>query len=114
MALATYWLTFLLSGLGLAATGSAVQAGPPGVHYAWQVLDIDTAQCLARAQLALEAQGLDPIQNDDTSIAGRSETVTAMFMCIENPPAITTVMVVVASTDDEQSIALREALKQAF
>jgi hypothetical protein len=114
MALATYWLTALLSGLGLAAANPAVQAGPPGMHYAWQVLDMDTAQCLERAQQAIAAQGLDPIQNDDTSMAGRSEAVTAMFVCIENPSTVTTVVVVVAGADDDQSLALREALKLAF
>ncbi|MBE9157933.1 hypothetical protein IQ265_14015 [Nodosilinea sp. LEGE 06152] len=110
----TYWLTALVSGLGLVANMPAAQAAPPGIHYAWQVLGIDTAQCLSQASQALESQGLEPVQNDSTSVAGRSETVTAMFVCIENPAAITTVMVVVASDSDEQALALREALKQAF
>ena len=110
----TYLLTALLTGLGLAATVSPTQAAPPGVHYAWQVLGIDTVQCLSQARQALESQGLEPMQNDAISVAGRSETVTAMFMCIENQPATTTVMVVVASDNDEQALALREALKQAF
>lgn len=110
----TYLLTALLTGLGLVATTAASQAVPPGMHYAWQVLGIDTAQCLSQARQALESQGLEPVQNDATSIAGRSETVTAMFVCLENQPATTTVMVVVASDDDAQALALREALKQAF
>ncbi|MBD2231256.1 hypothetical protein [Phormidium tenue] len=110
----TYLLTALLTGLGLMATTSVAQAAPPGVHYAWQVLGINTAQCLGQARQALESQGLEPMQNDATSVAGRSETVTAMFVCLESQPATTTVMVVVASDDDEQALALREALKQAF
>ncbi|MGG6239868.1 hypothetical protein ACQ4N7_14680 [Nodosilinea sp. AN01ver1] len=110
----TYLLTALLTGLGLAANMPATQAAPPGMHYAWQVLGIDTAQCLSQASQALESQGLEPMQNDATSVAGRSDTVTAMFVCIESQPAITTVMVVVASDSDEQALALREALKQAF
>ncbi|PSN10671.1 hypothetical protein C7293_27225 [filamentous cyanobacterium CCT1] len=110
----TYLLTALLGGLGLATTVPAAQSAPPGMHYAWQVLGIDTAQCLSQASQALASQGLEPIQNDATSIAGRSETVTAMFVCVESQPAITTVMVVVASDNDDQALALREALKQAF
>jgi hypothetical protein len=113
MALATYWLTILVSGLGLAATPGA-QAIPPGVHYAWQGLTIDTAQCLAQAEEALVSQGLDPVQNDATSMAGRSETVTAVLVCVENPVDVTTVMIIVASDDDDQALALREALKLAF
>ncbi|MBD1872943.1 hypothetical protein H6F75_05575 [Nodosilinea sp. FACHB-131] len=110
----TYLLTAMLTGLGMVATIPAIQAAPPGMHYAWQVLGIDTAQCLSQARQALESQGLEPVQNDATSVAGRSETATAMFVCLENPPATTTVMVVVASDSDEQALALREALKQAF
>ncbi|MBE9139491.1 hypothetical protein IQ254_20200 [Nodosilinea sp. LEGE 07088] len=110
----TYLLTTLLTGLGLAANLPAAQATPPGLHYAWQVLEIDTNQCLTLAQQALESQGLEPIQNDDISLAGRSETATAMFVCMENPAAVTTVMVVVASDDDAQALELREALKLAF
>lgn len=110
----TYLLTALLTGLGLVANLPNAQAAPPGLHYAWQVLGINTLQCLSQAQQALESQGLDPVQNDATSIAGRSETATAMFVCIENPATITTVMVVVASDDDGEALALREALKLAF
>ena len=110
----TSLLTALLTGLGLVTLIPATQAAPPGMYYAWQVLGIDTAQCLSQARRALESQGLEPVQNDATSVAGRSETVTAMFVCLENPAAITTVMVVVASDNDEQALALHEALKQAF
>lgn len=110
----TYGLTALLTGLGLVATIHTAQAAPPGMHYAWQVLGINTAQCLSQARQALESQGLEPMQNDATSVAGRSETVTAMFVCVESQPTTTTVMVVVASDNDEQALALREALKQAF
>ncbi len=113
MALATYWLTVLLSGVGLAAA-PAVQAIPPGVYYAWQVLAIDTAQCLDQTEQALVSQGLDPVQNDATSMAGRSEAVTAVLVCVENPADVTTAMIIVASDDDDQALALREALKLAF
>jgi hypothetical protein len=37
-----------------------------------------------------------------------------MFVCIENPAEVTTVMVVVASDNDEAALALQEALKLAF
>jgi hypothetical protein len=110
----TYLLTTLLTGLGLVANLPTAQAIPPGLHYAWQVLDIDTAQCLDLAQQALESQNLEPVQNDAISLAGRSATATAMFVCIENPAAVTTVVVVVASDDDAQALELREALKRAF
>ena len=118
MALATYWLAALLTGWSLAAPSSTpgpiAQAGPPGMHYAWQVLPITTDQCLSQARQALASQGLEPVQNDATSIAGRSEVVTAMVVCIENPATVTTVMLVVASDDDSEALALREALKLAF
>ncbi|MFQ4137480.1 hypothetical protein PGN35_014280 [Nodosilinea sp. PGN35] len=114
MALATYWLTVLVSGLGLAAVTPGVQASPPGVYYAWQVLAMDTAQCLGQAQRALLSQGLAPEQNDATSMAGRSDDVTAVLVCVENPADITTVMIIVASEDDDRALALREALQLAF
>jgi hypothetical protein len=116
MKLATDWQACLIAGLGWAAIGAAAQgsAAPPGVHYAWQTLTIDTAQCLELAQQALASQGLDPVQTDGTSVAGRSETVTAMFVCAENPAAVTTVMVVVASDDDSQALNLLNALKLTF
>ena len=116
MKLANYWQTLLMAGLGWAAIGPAAQgaAAPPGVHYAWQTLTINTAQCLELARQALASQGLDPVQTDGTSVAGRSETVTAVFVCAENPTAVTTVMVVVASDDDRQAINLLDALKLAF
>lgn len=110
----TYLLTAMLTGLGMVATIPASQAASPSMHYAWQVLGIDTAQCLSQARQALESQGLEPVQNDATSMAGRSETATAMFVCVESQPTTTTVMVVVASDDDAQALTLREALKQAF
>ncbi|MGB3200477.1 MAG: hypothetical protein WBA99_06225 [Nodosilinea sp.] len=110
----TYWPMALMTGLGLVAPLPAAQASPPGMYYAWQVLGIDTDQCLGQARQALASQGIEPVQNDATSVAGRSETVTAMFVCIENPTDVTTVMVVVAGDDDDQALALREALKRAF
>ena len=113
MALTTSWFTVLLSGLGLGLAGAA-QANPPGMHYAWQTVTIDTAQCLDMARQALLSEGLEPVQNDATSVAGRSPTVTALFVCAEDPVKTTTVMLVVASTDDTAALALREALKLAF
>jgi hypothetical protein len=114
MTRAPYWLALFTAGLGLAATGPAALAEPPGVYYAWQVAPINTAQCLTLARQALASEGLEPMQNDATSIAGRSEAVTAMFVCAENPADVTTVMLVVASVDDAAALALRAALLLAF
>ncbi|TVQ08877.1 MAG: hypothetical protein EA368_10675 [Leptolyngbya sp. DLM2.Bin27] len=114
MTRAPHWLALLTAGLGLAMTGPAALADPPGVYYAWQVAPINTAHCLTLARQALAAEGLEPLQTDATSMAGRSEAVTAMFVCVENPTDVTTVMLVVASPDDEAALALRAALQLAF
>jgi len=92
---------------------TAAQAEPPGVYYSWRATNTDVAVCLDKAGEALESQNLAMVQADETSIAGRSEDSTAVFVCLENSDS-TTVMVIVASTDDEQALALREALKEAF
>jgi hypothetical protein len=100
-----------LVGLTLGAT--AAQAEPPGVYYAWQTLTGDTAQCLNRANQALSRQNLTLFQTDPSSIAGQSDAVTAVFVCLQNP-GNTTVMMIVASEDEPQAMALREALKTSF
>jgi Asp/Glu/hydantoin racemase len=76
----------------------------------------DVNQCLNQAESALESQNLTPVQTDAISIAGQSDEATAVFVCMESPSEspVTTVMVIVSSADDDQAIALREALKQAF
>ena len=102
-----------LVGLGSLAVAAAAQAEPPGVYYAWRAMDTNVSQCLNQAEQALESQDLTTVQTDDISIAGRSEDSTAVFVCLENTDA-TTVMVIVASTDDDQALALREALKAEF
>ncbi len=101
--------------VGLAAVlgATAAQAEPPGIYYSWRATNTDVAACLDQAGEALESQDLATVQADETSVAGRSEESTAVFVCLETPDS-TTVMVIVASTDDEQALALREALKEAF
>jgi hypothetical protein len=112
------WLSLLLSGLGL-AIAPAVQAEPPALHYAWQVAGLTRSQCLTQAQRALAAQGMVALQSDGISIAGQTDSVTAMFLCLDHPQttpanAISTVVMVVAGSDEAQTEALREALQQAF
>ncbi|NJL49123.1 MAG: hypothetical protein HC929_18740 [Leptolyngbyaceae cyanobacterium SM2_5_2] len=104
-----------LGSAGLAALlgATAVQAEPPGIYYSWRAVNTDVTACLNQAGEALESQNLATVQADETSIAGRSEDSTAVFVCLANPGS-TTVMVIVASADDEQALALREALKEAF
>jgi hypothetical protein len=74
------------------------------------------AQCIDQADNALASQDLNPLQTDEISIAGQSDEATAVFVCMESPDEsdYTTVMVIVASIDDDQAVTLREALKQAF
>ncbi|MGF1567958.1 MAG: hypothetical protein ACFCVD_07785 [Nodosilinea sp.] len=102
-----------LASLGLLATATAAQAEPPAVYYSWRATDITATACITQAGQALASQNLTPIQADATSVAGRSEVATAVFVCLENSDA-TTVMVIVAGADDDQTLALREALKVAF
>ncbi|NJL44733.1 MAG: hypothetical protein HC922_01270 [Leptolyngbyaceae cyanobacterium SM2_3_12] len=106
-----------LASLGLMATATAVRAEPPGVFYSWRATNTDVPQCITQAEEALMAQNLTAIQADATSVAGRSEDITAVFICLDNAvstPASTTVMIIVAGTDDEQTVAMREALKTSF
>jgi hypothetical protein len=103
-----------LAGLGITAmAGAAQEVDPPGVYYSWRALQANVNQCLDRAANALASQSLDSIQADDTSVAGRSEEATAVFICMENT-ASTTVMVIVSSADEEEALTLREALKTSF
>jgi hypothetical protein len=103
---------FALAGLGL-ATATAAQAEPPGIYYSWRETEISVSQCIRRAEAALEGEGLENILADPTSIAGRSEDVTAVFICMEHSDS-TTVMVIVAGEDDAQAVRVREALKAMF
>ncbi len=103
---------FALLGWGL-TTGVAAQAEPPGVYYSWRESEISVSQCTNRAQAALESEGLENILADDTSVAGRSDDLTAVFVCLEHPDS-TTVMVIVSGDDDAQAVRVREALKAKF
>ncbi|TVP65817.1 MAG: hypothetical protein EA342_13360 [Leptolyngbya sp. LCM1.Bin17] len=105
-------------GAGIVGVGAlgflpAAQAEPPGVYYAWQSLASDVRQCISRASQALNSQNLALTQTDDNSIAGQSDQVTAVFVCLQNP-SNTTVMIIVSSQDEVQAMAVREALKAAF
>jgi hypothetical protein len=101
-----------VTGLGLAMATPAL-AEPPGVYYSWRETQISVPDCLRRAQAAMTAEGLENILADSTSIAGQSEDVTAVFLCLDHADA-TTVMVVVASEDDAQAVTVRESLKAGF
>lgn len=106
--------TALLALASLSFTTSvAAQAEPPGVYYSWRESEISVSQCISRAQAALEGEGLENVLADATSVAGRSEAVTAVFVCLEHPDT-TTVMVIVAGEDDTQAVQVREALKAKF
>lgn len=102
-----------VASVGTLAIASPAQAEPPGVYYSWRALETPVAQCIDQAEQALASQDLEPVQSDDISVAGRSEDTTAVFVCLDNG-TFTTVMVIVASSDDEQAYDLREALKAAF
>jgi hypothetical protein len=97
----------------LAAAAPAALAEPPGVYYSWRETEISVSQCISRAEAALEGEGLENILADDTSIAGQSEDITAVFICLESSPS-TTVMIIVAGEDDTQVVDMREALKASF
>ncbi|MEB3289388.1 MAG: hypothetical protein VKI82_05700 [Leptolyngbya sp.] len=102
-------------GGALLASATAAQADPPGIYYSWRAMATDVNRCIRQAENALEAQNLSPVQTDAVSIAGQSDDATAVFVCMEAPdPTVTTVMVIVASADNDRALALREALKRAF
>lgn len=100
------------TGLSL-MTATAAYAEPPGVYYSWRETEISLPQCIRRAGAALEAEDMENVLADSTSVAGRSEEVTAVFICLEQQDA-TTVMIVVAGQDDAQAVRVREILKAAF
>ena len=110
------YLAASLTGGAILAAAGAAQAEPPGIYYSWRAMTTSVAQCLDQAENALESQDLAPVQTDAISIAGQSDEATAVFVCMESPSEFTatTVMVIVASADNDQAMALREALKQAF
>jgi len=104
------------AGLGLGVTLAAalpVSAEPPGIYYSWAELDTTVAQCLRRAQQVMEDQSLTLVGRNDTSVAAGTSDLTAVFVCLEQPAA-TTVMVIVASTNDDVAAATRNALVEAF
>jgi len=103
---------FTLAGLSL-TTATAALADPPGVYYSWRETEISLADCLRRSEAALITEGMENILADSTSVAGRSEDVTAVFVCLDHADS-TTVMVVVAGADDAQVVEVREALKAIF
>ncbi|MFE4106390.1 hypothetical protein [Almyronema epifaneia] len=102
--------------MGLSAIALPVQAESPGVYYSWRSLETDITQCLVRSEAALAESGLVGIAVDGNSVSGRAEAATAVFICLENVEALETitVMLVVASNEDESALTLREALKRAF
>lgn len=99
-------------GLGV-FTAAAAQAEAPGVYYSWRALDTTVSQCLDRANQALTDQSLQDIQTEGNSVAGRNDESTAIFVCLEDSQA-TTVMVIVASENDDAAVNLRETLKSIF
>jgi hypothetical protein len=103
---------FAVTGLSM-ATPMVALAEPPGVFYSWRESEISVADCVRRGEAALEAEGMDNISGDTTSVAGRSEDVTAVFVCLDHANT-TTVMIVVAGADDTQAIRVRESLKATF
>jgi hypothetical protein len=103
---------FAVTGISL-TTATAVLAEPPGVYYSWRETEISVPDCIRRGSAALETEGLENILTDSTSVAGRSEDVTAVFLCLNHSNS-TTVMVVVAGEDDAQAVRVREALKATF
>ncbi|HEY9764484.1 MAG TPA: hypothetical protein V6D07_18295 [Trichocoleus sp.] len=100
-------------GLGVLASAAIARAEAPGVYYSWRELETTSPQCLDRANQALTGQELRDIRTDGNSIAGRNDEATAVFVCLQGQ-AGTTVMVIVAATNDEAAVNLREALKLAF
>ncbi|ASC72431.1 hypothetical protein XM38_033880 [Halomicronema hongdechloris C2206] len=101
------------AGVGLLAFGPSARAEAPGIYYSWRALETDTAQCLDRAVQALDSESLVDVRVDGNSVVGRNPEATAVFVCLDDGPA-STVMVIIASNDDASAIALREALKSAF
>ena len=102
--------------LGAIALATPVQAQAPGIYYSWRSLTTDLTQCLVRSEAALAETELAGIVVDGNSVSGRTETATALFICLENVEAVeeVTVMLIVSSDDEDAAIVLREALKENF
>ncbi|NEQ46445.1 MAG: hypothetical protein F6K00_24035 [Leptolyngbya sp. SIOISBB] len=105
--------TLLAVGTGLALATSPARAQSPGLYYAWRAVDADLITCIDRSTTALADEGLSNIQVEGNSVAGTTEDSTAVFVCLENPNAMT-VMIMVSSTDDDTAFTLRETLKESF
>lgn len=105
--------TLLALGAGLALAALPARAQSPGLYYAWRSVDTDIVTCLERSTTALNDEGLGNIQVEGNSAAGTTADATAVFVCLQNPDAIT-VMIMVSSTDDDRAFALRETLKESF
>lgn len=112
MAFARLWSAAAI-GFGLIAWVSPARAEAPGVYYAWRSLNINLSQCMDRATTALNNQHLQGVQAEGNSVAGQAENATAVFVCLEGSE-LTTIMLVVSSTDDETAFNLRETLKTSF
>lgn len=105
--------TLLALGTGLALAALPARAQSPGLYYAWRSVDTDIITCLERSTTALNEEGLGNIQVEGNSVAGTTVDSTAVFVCFQNPDAIT-VMIMVSSTDDDTAFTLRETLKESF
>lgn len=90
------------------------RAETPAVYYSWRSLTVEPSDCMAQARSALSDQRLFDIQTIDNSVSGRTETATAVIVCLEQGLENSTLMVVVSSLDDEAAIALRDALKDSL
>lgn len=109
-------------GLSLALSQVVSQvagAEVPDIYPTWRVLGINAEQCLARADTAFEALDIEQTEMTSTSISGRYQAATAMFICVADEgggadQVTTTVMLVVAGEDETDAIALRDALKEVF
>lgn len=116
---ASQWLLAVSLAIGLPATAQPVPPAasqPPGVYYSWRDLTTSSDQCLARSQQALDAINIGETQQVDNSIAGRTADSTIIFVCLPNQASLemTTVMVIIASQDDQAALDLRSALQAAF
>lgn len=113
MPITRQWMAAVTLPLGLLTLAAPAMAEGPAIYYAWRSAAVNQAECLGQASQALTSQQLAPTQTDDTSVAGRGEGATAVFVCLQGLDA-TMVMVIVASSSQDRAMALREALKQAF
>jgi len=105
--------TLFALGAGLALAALPARAQSPGLYYAWRAVETDVVTCIDRSTTALTNEGLSNIQVEGNSVAGTTEDATAVFVCLQNPEAIT-VMIMVSSTNDDTAFTLRETLKESF